>query len=170
MCSNSSKGKEDFLGNELECDCLGCAIVSGKVKIPGGIIYEGEYAVLGNDPEIPILGFLIVTLKRHINSFSELNKSERNEIGNIIECAERALKALDITQEFTLVQEERSKHFHIWIFPRHSWMSYRFGTGIEYLREICNYAEKSATKEAKSEVINSSKRIKKYFEQHYINE
>ena len=35
MCRNSSKSKEDFLGNELECDCLGCAIVSEKIKIPG---------------------------------------------------------------------------------------------------------------------------------------
>ena len=77
------------------------------------------------------------------NSFSELNKEARNEIENVIAYAEKALKELDIVQEVTLVQEERSKHIHIWIFPNYSWMTEKFGKGITYFRDISEYAQKN---------------------------
>lgn len=66
---------------------------------PYKIIFEGKHILLGADPEIPIPGFLIVNTKRHVNSFSELNKEERNEIGNVIVYAEKALKELNIVKE-----------------------------------------------------------------------
>ena len=87
------------------------------MKLPGGIIYDGESIILAADPEIPIPGFLIITCKRHIQSFAELTADERAEIGNTIAIAERTIKDLKIAETVTLVQEERSKHFHIWIFP-----------------------------------------------------
>ena len=94
--AGNSRSAIDFLGNKWNYDCMGCAISRGDIKIPGGIIYEGKHTLLGADPEIPISRFLIVNTKRHVNSFSELNK------------------------------EERSKHLHIWIFPTHSWMIEKF--------------------------------------------
>ena len=103
-------------------ECIGCDIVSGKVNIPGGIIHSGRSVILAADPHIPIPGFLVITAKRHIQSFAELTKEERSEIGDILSCAEKALKELDIADEITLVQEERSRHFHIWIFPVHPWI------------------------------------------------
>lgn len=48
----------DFLGNEWHYDCMGCAITRGDVKIPGGAIYDGEFLMLGADPEVPIPGEL----------------------------------------------------------------------------------------------------------------
>ena len=166
----NSKSAVDFLGNEWKFDCMGCAISKGEIKIPGGIIYEGKYTILGADPEIPIPGFLIVNIKRHVNSFSELNKEERNEIGNVIAYAEKALKELNIVQEVTLVQEERSKHLHIWIFPNYTWMTEKFGKGITYLRDISEYTQKNASEVDVKEVLNVVENIRKYFEKHNINE
>lgn len=168
--AGNSKSAIDFLGNEWKYDCMGCAISKGKIKIPGGVIYEGKYTILGADPEIPIPGFLIVNIKRHVNSFSELNKEERNEIGDVITYAEKALKELNIVKEVTLVQEERSKHLHIWIFPNYTWMTERFGKGITYLRDISKYAQRNASEEDIKEVLNVVGKIKQYFEEHNINE
>lgn len=168
--AGNSKSAIDFLENEWKYDCMGCAISNGEIKIPGGIIYEGKYTILGADPEIPIPGFFIVNIKRHINSFSELNKEERNEIGNVIVYAEKALKELNIVQEVTLVQEERSKHLHIWIFPNYTWMTEKFGKGITYLRDISEYAQKNVNKTDIQEVLNVIEKTKNYFEKHNINQ
>lgn len=167
--AGNSKSAIDFLGNEWKYTCMGCAISKGKIQIPGGIIYEGKYTILGADPEIPIPGFLIVNSKRHINSFSELTKEERNEVGNVIFSAEKALKELNIAKEITLVQEECARHFHIWIFPNHTWMSEKFGKGVTYLRDISEYAQKNVTEEKIKEVLDIIKKIREYFETHNIN-
>ena len=127
-------------------------------------------AILGADPEIPIPGFLIINVKRHIRSFSQLDKEERNEIGNLIVYAERALKELKLVEEVTLVQEERSKHLHIWIFPNYHWMTEKFGKGITYLREISEYAKKNSNEEEIQKVLDTIEKIKTYFKEHNINE
>ena len=160
----------DFLGNRWNFDCLGCAIVKKEVQIPGGIIYEGKNAILGADPEIPIPGFLIINVKRHVYSFSQLNKEERNEIGNLITYAEKASKELKSVEEITLLQEERSKHLHIWIFPNYKWMTEKFGKGISYLREISEYAKKNCKEKNIQEVLDTTKKIKEYFTEHDIDE
>lgn len=168
--AGNARSAIDFLGNKWNYDCMGCAISRGDIKVPGGIIYEGKHILLGSDPEIPIPGFLIVNTKRHVNSFSELNKEERIEIGNVIAYAEKALKELNIVKEVTLVQEERSKHLHIWIFPTHSWMIEKFGKGIKYLRDVSEYAQKNVSEDDIKEILNVIEKIKKYFEQHDIND
>ena len=168
--AGNSKSAVDFLGNVWNYDCMGCAISRGEIKIPGGSIYEGKHIILGADPEIPIPGFFVITTKRHINSFSELNKEERVEIGNIIFYAEKALKELNIVKEITLVQEERSKHFHIWIFPHYTWMNEKFGRGITYLRDISKYARDNATEDTTKEVLKVIEKVREYIKQNTINE
>ena len=146
--------------------CIGCNIVNGKVKIPGGIIHEGRFVILAADPEIPIPGFLIITAKRHIQSYAELAKEERSEIGDILSCAEKALKQLNIADEITLVQEERSHHFHIWIFPVHEWIRKQFGSGIRHLRDVSQYAVDHTDEAIWSKVADTAAEIRTYFNQH----
>ena len=50
-------------------NCIGCAIAKGELTPPGGTIYESRNIVLAADPEVPIPGFLIITGRRHVNSF-----------------------------------------------------------------------------------------------------
>lgn len=57
---------QDFLGNQWDCDCLGCSIGNGSIIPPGGIIKTTNHFVLHQDPEIPIHGFLIVASRDHI--------------------------------------------------------------------------------------------------------
>ena len=163
--AGNSRTSIDFLGNELKYDCMGCAISKGEIEIPGGIIYEGEHTILGADPEIPIPGFLIVNVKRHVNSFSELSKEERYEIIDVIAYTEKALRELNIANEVTVVQEERSKHIHVWIFPNYSWMTEKFGKGIKYLRDISEYAKDNVKEDDIKEILNVIDKVRKYFEQ-----
>ncbi len=158
--AGNSKTAIDFLGNKWNYECMGCAISNKEIVIPGGIIYEGKYTLLSADPEIPIPGFLILTIKRHVNSISQLNKYERYELIDVIASAEKALKELKITDEITLVQEERSKHLHIWIFPNYDWMTEKFGKGIKHLRDISEYAQKNANEQDINEVLEVIEKLK----------
>lgn len=157
-------GRKDILGNEIKSDCVGCAIVRGEISLPGGIIYDGESIILAADPEIPIPGFLIITSKRHMQSFTELSAEERGEIGDTIVLAEKAIKDLKLAESVTIVQEERSKHFHIWIFPNQEWMKEKFGYGLQYLRDINAYARNNKTDEDVRNVICAAEEIRKYIE------
>ena len=160
--------RKDFFGNEINCDCIGCAIAKESLLLPGGIIYDGKSIILGADPEIPIPGFLVITSKRHMSSFSELSREERIEIGDVLVEAEKAIKELGISDEITLVQEERSSHFHIWIFPTYNWMIEKFGRGISKLRDISAYARENATEAERAAVIEAAGQIREYFMKHEL--
>ena len=167
--AGNSRTAIDFLGNKWNYDCMGCSISKKEITIPGGIIFEGKYTILGADPEVPIPGFLIVNVKRHVNSFSELHKEERYEVMDVLSLAEKALRELNVTNEVTIVQEERSKHLHIWIFPNYDWMTEKFGKGVKYLRDISEYVQNNSTDENISEVLNEIENVKKYFQEHDIS-
>ena len=123
-----------FLGNSYSYNCLGCEISMKNIVPPGGVIYEDETFLLAADPEVPLNGFLIVNVKKHINSMTELTVSEQHKMIEIICKAITVLKELNVCDEVTIIQEERSKHFHVWLFPNYNWMQEKFGKGIKYLR------------------------------------
>lgn len=160
--AGSSNRVVDFLGKEWRFDCMGCAISKKTLDIPGDLIYEGKYSILATDPLIPIPGFLVITLKRHINSFSQLSKEERNEISDVLVNAEKALKEECKVNEITLVQEERCPHFHIWIFPHYEWMNQKFGKGVNQLRDIFTYAQEKVTEEDIKQTLRTVENIREY--------
>ena len=166
MIIRKAKGTDkmkDFLGNEWTFDCLGCAIANREIEVPGGVIYDGKAAFLCADPEVPIPGFLIISSKRHVTSFSQFTKEERFEIGEVLFYAEKALKDLKLTDELTIVQEEHSGHFHIWVFPKYDWMVEKFGQGISYLRAISKYAKEHATVTERENVVKIAEDVRRYF-------
>lgn len=138
----------DFLGKTWEFDDMGIAISNGTLIPPGGILYDGKYLVINQDPAVPIPGFMIITLKRHTNSFSLLTKEEKIEMD------------LNISKEFTIVQEDRCSHYHIWIFPDDNWLSDNFPRGIEKMRELFKVSKEKASKEIIEETLDITKKIK----------
>ncbi len=159
----NSKSMKDFMGNTYYYDCLGCEIGKKNIIPPGGVIYEDESFVLAGDPEIPLNGFLIISAKQHKNSLIEFTKDEQHNLIDIVSKSITILKKLGITKEVTLVQEERSKHFHMWIFPNQEWMTEKFGKGVAYVRDICEYARKNTTQDEKVEIINTIEKIKEEY-------
>lgn len=147
----------DIINNK----CTGCSVSKGEI---GTIIYETNTFVLNQDPEVPLKGFLVITSKKHVNSFIDYNENEREELLELLFKARKALKDLNICKEVTIVQEERSQHFHIWLFPYFDWMQEKFGKGVKYLRDINEYVVKNATDKQKRDVLDSIEKLKKYFE------
>ena len=140
--------------------CIGCNIVNKEIIPNGGIIYETENFLLFQDPEVPIKGFLIVQAKRHVKSMIDFTEEEQIELVKLINKAREALKKLDICNEVTIVQEERSKHFHVWLFPNYKWMEEKFGKGVKYLRDISEYAIENVTQKDIEEVLKIVENLK----------
>jgi diadenosine tetraphosphate (Ap4A) HIT family hydrolase len=151
---------KDFLGNQWDTDCLGCDIGNSKIIPPGGLIYESRSFVMHQDPEIPIHGFLMVATKDHISSTTQLSANQRYEMMDIMSMGINTIKKLGITDEVTIVQEERSKHLHLWLFPWHMWMENRFDKSISSLRNINKFAKDNASNEDKNDVVFTANRIK----------
>lgn len=145
---------------EIKKECTGCKIANEESNF---IIYETENFVLLQDPEVPLKGFLIVQAKEHVNSIIHFKEEQQIELIKLINKARLALKELNICHEVTIVQEERSKHFHIWLFPNYDWMQEKFGKGIKYLRDINEHVIQNAKEEDKKEVLEVVQKLKEYF-------
>lgn len=148
------------MSNEIKKECTGCKIANEGSNFT---IFETENFILTQDPEVPIKGFLIIQSKKHFNSIIDLNEEQQIELIKLTNRARLALKELNICQEVTIVQEERSKHFHIWLFPNYKWMQEKFGKGIKYLRDINEYVIQNATEQDKKELFEVVQNLKEYF-------
>lgn len=108
---------KDFLGNEWDIECLGCAVRDGFMPVPGGFIRKTEYFLVHQDPLIPIEGFLVIASRRHIQSISEMEDAEYEEFSRLVRNVHYAIKETTSIKNLTIVQEESSIHFHLWFFP-----------------------------------------------------
>ena len=155
---------QDLLGREWECKCMGCALGTGEITPPGGVIESTENFIVHQDPEIPIPGFLIIASKKHIYSISQLDPKEAHELFDLVYRARKALADVEGIREVTVIQEERSRHFHLWLLPRYDWMLERFDNSLSTIRGILAYAkENHKTKENIAEVLSTVEALKGRF-------
>jgi diadenosine tetraphosphate (Ap4A) HIT family hydrolase len=108
---------KDFLGNEWEIDCMGCAVANGTMPVSGGFIQKTQYFCVHQDPLIPLPGFLVIASLRHIRSISEMQDFEYDDLSHLIKTTHHAIKEATKIEYLTIVQEESSIHFHLWFFP-----------------------------------------------------
>lgn len=153
----------DFLGNTFACDCLGCAIANHSISVPGGLIFEDDMFSIQQDPLIPIKGFMIVNVKEHISSITQLDDLARIKLLNLISDTISFMKELGVTDKIIMVQEERSKHFHVWLFPYHSWMINDYEFRVENLRKICDYAKEKITDKEINEILEMIDQLRNKF-------
>ncbi len=158
-----SRHEVDYLGNSHDFDCFGCLILDKKLNMPGGVIYEDDSFVLMGDALVPLKGFLTITSKRHIPSLIDLTSDEQHRLTDIISRAISTLKELGIVEKVSLIQEERSSHFHVWIFPNYEWAIKKFGDGVSHVRDICEYVINNATPGDIKEVLNTINRIREKY-------
>lgn len=155
---------KDFINNEWSCKCIGCAIGTGEVVPPGGIIAETKNFVIHQDPEVPIKGFLIIASKKHIQSISQITPEESSELFDLLYRARLTMKNTGYINEVTVIQEERSGHFHIWLLPSYDWMTDRFGNSLSSIREMMNHSKENLkTKDNIEEVLLVVNKLKDDF-------
>jgi diadenosine tetraphosphate (Ap4A) HIT family hydrolase len=67
-------------------DCLSCNLLTGKLKAPGGVIYEDNYWIVEHSISPVLLrGYLIIKLKRHCEHLAELTPEESLALGTVIQ-------------------------------------------------------------------------------------
>ncbi len=65
--------------------CPGCAYANHEFDLPCGMAYENNRFTLSQDWELPIPGFFVVSPKKCIEKFEQLNKEEKIEIFEIVD-------------------------------------------------------------------------------------
>jgi diadenosine tetraphosphate (Ap4A) HIT family hydrolase len=153
---------KDFLGNEWDIDCMGCAISDQSMSVPGGFIHRTQHFYVHQDPLIPLPGFLVIASSRHIQSISEMHESEYDDFTRLIRRSHYAIKEETKTEHLTIVQEESSPHFHLWFFPWTQRIIEQYGQpSLIKIREImADQKKKSIDEREWKELEKSIEKIK----------
>ena len=153
----------NFKGQTKKITCLGCARAKGEISV--GDILKSKYFDAHQDYEIPIPGFVIISSKRHIQSVDEFTEAEQQNFIKFL-CRLRAAlrQALGVKVVYLIQEEDTSHHFHVWVFPRYSWMTKQFGNKIQSVRPIMEYArENLKTASNLKNVETSIQKLKQFF-------
>ena len=115
--------------------CPGCAYAKHQFDLPCGIAYDNERFILSQDWEVPILGFFIVSPKKHIEKLEELTKNERDEMFDIVDKTIKTLRENNICDRI-----------------------------IKNIGTILDYAKKNfRTRDVYEQINQITKIVKKYF-------
>ena len=126
-CYLNTSGEEvavtNFMGEEMVFEgCKSCAIGDHTItNLPGGYLYENEFINVTIDPEIPIRGFIVIGIKKHVDTTTKLTKDERMAIEEITNKVKLALEQLG-ARNILLFEDGFSEHYRRWIIPSDDWM------------------------------------------------
>ena len=103
-------------------ECLTCKSVSGEKRIsPGPIIFEGKYWMVEHAYPVKIKGWLVIVLKRHVESLHELSSDEFIELSKIQSKVIKLLyKEMNCEKEYVscYAEKEHYRHIHFHIFTK----------------------------------------------------
>jgi diadenosine tetraphosphate (Ap4A) HIT family hydrolase len=74
--------------------CLACDLSSGRVPLPGGLIYGPPHWLVEHCIGPLGVGTLVVKARRHVVRVSELEREEAEELGDMLRLASAAVDAL----------------------------------------------------------------------------
>ncbi|MFA6460596.1 MAG: hypothetical protein WCV73_05150 [Patescibacteria group bacterium] len=135
-----TKEMVDYKGNVEKIACLACAREQGEIN--SGEIARSKYFDAHQDCFVPIPGLVIISARRHIQSFAEFTDREQRDFIKFLCRTRLAMKqALGVKVIYLYHREDTEHHFHLCLLPRHGWMK-KFGTKTESVRPIINYAKK----------------------------
>ncbi|MGE0206689.1 MAG: HIT family protein [Candidatus Babeliales bacterium] len=144
--------------------CLSCALTHGTKDTIGGVVTQSSNFQIRQDYSVPISGFMILATKRHIKSIDEFTKEERLEFIELLYNTRQKMKTVLGIETIYLIQEEDSAHFHLWLFPRYSWME-NLGQKLKSVKPIMEWAQQNLqTSENIKEVKHTVEKLKKSFE------
>lgn len=105
-------------------DCDVCRELDGRIELPGGFLWDGEFVVAFHVPPLleptPLLGHLLITPRRHADTWADLTRSEASEIGVAAASLSRPLREVTGAERiYSAVIGHHSAHFHLHVFPRY---------------------------------------------------
>ena len=109
---------KNFLGQDMEFeDCKSCAISNHQItNLIGGYIYDDGFVNITADPEVPIVGFMVVGIAKHIDKLTKLSPIERYRIFEVINELEKIMAELGY-EEVIKFEDGFSVHWREWVIP-----------------------------------------------------
>jgi diadenosine tetraphosphate (Ap4A) HIT family hydrolase len=105
--------------------CLGCDVIAGRVRPPGGVIHEDEHWLLAHSVSPVLLrGWLVLVPKRHVEDVGALTPQEAATLGPVTTTAAAALQAALAAERIYVCSlgGEPHLHVHFHFIPRLSGM------------------------------------------------
>ena len=101
-------------------NCSVCAEVAGRIQSPGGVVFQDDWWMVAHhtgrwtDP-----GELIVKVRRHCESLSELTTAEAAALGPLLRTAVGAIERVVRPERVYVASwNERVRHVHFFLLPR----------------------------------------------------
>ena len=100
--------------------CSVCSEVEARITAPGGVIYEdGLWLVSHHTGPYTDPGELIIKLRRHCESLSELTREEAASLGPVLRAAVRGIERVVRPERVYIASYgERVRHLHFFLLPR----------------------------------------------------
>jgi diadenosine tetraphosphate (Ap4A) HIT family hydrolase len=103
-------------------ECFTCTSISGEKRIsPGPTIYTGKFWLVEHAYPCQLKGWLVLVLKRHVESLHELEREEFLELADLQHrLASLLFKELDCEKEYAvcLAEAEHFHHIHFHLIPK----------------------------------------------------
>jgi len=103
-------------------DCLSCQVASGTVAPVGGFVYADELWTVNHMlPPAPILGWLILQPRRHIEALHEMTVREQQRMVQLMVLLDQLLRELlapDKVYVCLFAEATDCPHVHFHIIPR----------------------------------------------------
>lgn len=106
--------------SDVNDPCLGCAIVSGSTRPPGGVISRAPGLVLhGVAAPSPVPGWVVISSERHARAWYELDEAVARELGAFAARVMRAQReVLGAEHAYAFAIGDVLRHCHLHLVPR----------------------------------------------------
>lgn len=110
--------EKNFLGEDMVFSgCKSCAISNHEItNLIGGYIYDDGFVNITADPEVPIKGFMVIGIKPHVASLTQLQPLERFQIGEVVNNLEIIMNQLGYKNVLRF-EDGFSTHWREWLIP-----------------------------------------------------
>lgn len=141
--------------------------MADKILFRREIVFSNKFFIVEQDWEVPIIGFFVILSKRKARSILDFNSKEVVEFGKLVKFLRVGMKNVLNIREVCLFQDEGAKYFHLWVFPRYSWMNKKFGGRIESIRPIMDWAKKNMSDDKTTLAVREAvKNLRNYMDSH----
>lgn len=151
----------NFMNEEMVFEgCKSCAIGNHNItNLPGGYLYETDFINVTIDPEVPIRGFIVIGIKKHVSQTTELTRKERIQIEDVTNKVKLALQHFG-AKNILLFEDGFSEHYRRWVIASDDWM-FQFGRG-KNLKQITMYAKKNMNYEQRKGILLFAEQMKSF--------
>lgn len=138
------------------------AFDKSKTLFPDLIVGKSQFFQVAQDWEVPIPAFFIISsLRDGMKSIDQFSDEELSDFVLLIKDVREGMRKALAIDEVYLFQNEDSEHaFHLWIFPRYSWMEF-LGRKIQSVRPLINYAKTNLLDDASILAVEKAAEIMK---------